>query len=447
MAQFHSTVYQNEYLPDGGTDVNAIVRIGVTGSGSAGSDGAAGEIIIIDCSGSMGRNSMKAARHAAMVAIDNILDGTYFAVVSGTHEAYLAYPIVNSGPGMVEMNPSTRDQAKRAISRLISDGGTAIGKWLNLALALFKSMRSKVSQRHALLLTDGADEHETADQLKQAIAACTGCFQCDCRGVGTYWVVSEIRKIARALMGTVDIIPEPSMMADEFAEIMRTAMSRGVSSADVRVWIPQGATLLFVRQVSPTVEDITQQCALVDQLTRDFPTGAWGDEERDYHVAVRLPAKALGQEKLAARVQLVVAGKARTQGLVKALWSDDSLLTAGINEEVAHYTGQTELAQAIQQGLAARKNGDLSTATSKLGRAVQLAEQTGNHEATTKLRKVVDVVDSGSGTVRLKQTVQKADEMALDTASTKTTRARRAASDVHSPSAEDNTRSAQVGWE
>ena len=123
-------------------------------------------------------------------------------------------------------------------------------------------------------------------------------------------------------------------------------------------------------------------------------------------------------------VQLVVADQPRTQGMVKAVWSNDDNLTAQINNEVAHYTGQTELAAAIQEGLAAKQAGDLSTATSKLGRAVQLATETGNREATTKLRKVVDVVDPGSGTVRLKRNVSKADEMALDTSSTKTTRTR-----------------------
>ena len=53
---------------------------------------------------------------------------------------------------------------------------------------------------------------------------------------------------------------------------------------------------------------------------------------------------------------------------------------------------------------------------------MQLAVETGNEEATTKLRKVVDVDDAGTGTVRLEAGVDKADEMALDTASTKTTR-------------------------
>jgi von Willebrand factor type A C-terminal domain len=92
---------------------------------------------------------------------------------------------------------------------------------------------------------------------------------------------------------------------------------------------------------------------------------------------------------------------------------------------VAHYTGQTELAAAIQDGLAARAAGDEATATAKLGRAVQLAAQTGNAEATSKLRKVVEVEEAATGKVRLKRQVDRLDEMALDTASTKTSRVRR----------------------
>ena len=32
---------------------------------------------------------------------------------------------------------------------------------------------------------------------------------------------------------------------------MRNAMSRGVADAQLRVWAPQGAQVLFVRQVAP----------------------------------------------------------------------------------------------------------------------------------------------------------------------------------------------------
>ncbi len=250
-------------------------------------------------------------------------------------------------------------------------------------------------------------------------------FQCDCRGVGTDWDVTELRGVATALLGTVDLIPDPARWQSAFRELMQQAMGRGVADAQLRVWAPQGAQVLFVRQVSPQVEDLTARRTDVNPLTGAYPTGAWGDETRDYHVAVRLAAKPVGSEQLAARVQLAVGDEVMTQGLVKALWSSDDTLTTRINPAVAHYTGQTELAEAIQEGLAAKAAGDEATATTKLGRAVQLAEATGNDEATSRLRKVVDIEDAGTGTVRLKQDVDKLDEMALDTSSTKTTRVKK----------------------
>ncbi|MFT4215704.1 MAG: VWA domain-containing protein [Micropruina sp.] len=425
MALFTSAVYQNEFLPDGGTDVNAIVTIACSGAGAAGQTGSgdAGEIIIVDTSGSMGNVNMAAAKQAAMVALDHILDGTYFAVVAGNHKAYLAYPMVQSGAGMVRMDARTRAEARRAISFFRADGGTAMGNWLNLAKALFDSI-GHLAQKHAILLTDGENHNETQQQLDMAIRNCLGQFQVDCRGVGVDWKVAEIRMIAQALLGTVDIIPNPSALGPAFAELMRTSMARGVAQADLRVWIPQGAQVLFIRQVSPTVEDLTARGVPINPLTQAYPTGSWGDEERDYHVQIRLPAKSVGQEQLAARVQLAIGPEVLTQGLVKAKWSSDLNLTAQINPEVAHYTGQTELAQAIQEGLQAKASGDERTATTKLGRAAQLAAETGNAEATAKLRKVVDIDNAETGTVRLKRGVAKADEMALDTASTKTTRIR-----------------------
>ena len=422
MADFTASVFQNEYLPDGGTDVNAIVTVTCAGAGTAGQTGggAAGEIIIVDTSGSMGPQTMAAAKQAATAALNEIVDGTWFAVIAGSDRAMLAYPAVSSGPGLVQMSAQTRSQAQQAVGRFVGSGGTAISTWLDLAGQLFDSV-PQVTQRHAILLTDG-ENRERDDKLESAIARATGYFQCDCRGAGTDWQVDEIRRISQALLGTVDIIPEPSQMETQFREMMRTSMSRGVAEAQLRVWSPQGAQVLFVRQVSPTVEDLTDRRVAINPLTGGYPTGAWSDESRDYHVAVRVAAKAIGQEQLAARVMLAVGDDVLAQGLVKATWSGNSELTAKIDQQVAHYTGQTELAAMIQEGLAAKASGDEATATTKLGRAVQLAAETGNDEATSKLKKVVDVQDEREGTVRLKAAVDKADEMALDTASTKTTR-------------------------
>lgn len=425
MAEFSATVYQNEFLPDGGTDVHAIVTVSCSGAGAAGQSGSgdAGEIIIVDTSGSMGADGVRAAAYAAQTALDQILDGVWFAVISGNDRAQLAFP-PSPEPVMVRMDPSTRQAAKGAVARFYADGGTAMGTWLRLASRVFATVPS-LTQKHAILLTDGENQHESPEVLTQTIAAVTGQFQCDCRGVGVAWQVDEVRRIATALLGTVDIIPAPDQLAAEFSKLIRQAMSKGVASADMRVWAPQSAQVLFVRQVSPNVDDLTSRRTEVNALTGAYPTGSWGDESRDYHVAVRLAAKGIGQEQLAARLQLAVGEQVVAQGLVKALWSADEALTTRINPEVAHYTGQTELADAIQEGLAAKAAGDTATATTKLGRAVQLAAQTGNEAATTRLRKVVEIDDQDTGTVRLKRSVEKADEMALDTASTKTTRVKK----------------------
>ena len=128
---------------------------------------------------------------------------------------------------------------------------------------------------------------------------------------------------------------------------------------------------------------------------------------------------------LAGRVSVVGEGsEPLAQGMIKAVWTDDEALSTRISVEVAHYTGQAELAEAIQDGMAARRAGDVERATSKLGRAVKLALDSGNAESARLLANVVDVVDPVTGTVRLKSKVSEEDAMTLDTRSTKTSRVR-----------------------
>jgi VWA domain-containing protein len=79
----------------------------------------------------------------------------------------------------------------------------------------------------------------------------------------------------------------------------------------------------------------------------------------------------------------------------------------------------------VRKGLEAREQGDEAAATRHLGRAVQLAHESGNADMTTRLTKVVDGVDPSQGTVRLKRDVGRAAAMDLELESTTTRRARR----------------------
>jgi hypothetical protein len=423
MTDFTSETYQNEYLPTGGTEVNAVVRVTAWGSGAGGtpSTGAA-EIILVDVSGSMNYpgTKIRAAREATAAAIDCIRDGVDFAIVAGTDVAREVYP----GNGhLAEASDATRVAAKKAVAALKARGGTAIGEWLTCADALFAAAPGAI--RHATLLTDGRNENETADELAATLSKCEGSFQCDCRGVGADWVVDELRRIASTLLGDVALVREPRDMRDDFTEIMERAMGRAVNDVAIRVWTPQGATVAFVKQVAPTIEDLTARRDAVNELSGDYPTGAWGDETRDYHVRIAVPARAVGEEMLAARVSLVVDGSAVSEAKVRALWTDDEALSTRVNAEVVRSTGHAEYAEAVQEGVAALREGDEKTATKRLGRAAQLAHALDDGAKLEEVGNVVDVHDAARGTVRLKRSIDELDVQALDAHSTKTTRTRK----------------------
>jgi hypothetical protein len=423
MTRFTADVYQNEFLAVGAIDVDAVVTVTATDAMPvvATAPTAAAEIVIVDASGSMISPSgkLKAAKQATAAAIDAIRDGVAFGVISGTEEARAVFPLNGT---LAPADDDTRARAKAAVANIVPTGGTAIGTWLTLARGLFEG--SPAGLRHAILLTDGQNQHETVEELERVLAECQGHFQCDCRGVGTDWEVAELRRIASALLGSVDIIAQPEDMVADFQAMIERAMARGTADVALRLWTPQGAAVGFVKQVAPTIEDLTDRAVSIDARSADYPTGAWGNESRDYHVNVRVAAREVDDEVLAGRLSLVVDGHVVTQALIRAVWTDEPALSTRISREVAHYTGQAELAEVIQEGLEARRAGDEEAATLKLGRAVQLATAGGNDGTLKLLRRVVEIDDAQSGTVRLSGSVDEVDEMSLDTRSTKTVRIR-----------------------
>ncbi|MEV6066761.1 VWA domain-containing protein [Nocardia sp. NPDC052001] len=416
-------VDQNPYLAEGVRVLDAVVSVETTDELMVAAPAQERvEILIIDCSGSMGNgDKFGGARNATLAALEVIPDGTRFAIVEGTDKAEVVYP---RDGATAPADKRSRQDARRALDKLRPHGGTAMGTWLGLSRMI--AQRHPGAMVHAILLTDGKNEHERPEQLAAEIGASQGLFSCDCRGVGTDWEPNELRAIASALHGTVDIVKTPDLLAADFAEMMQTSLAKVIPELTLRVWTPVGATVRFVKLVDPVIEDLTARRVATAAQIGEYPLGAWGAEERGYHVQIEVEAAPPGREKLAARISVVSGDEVLGQGLVKAVWTTDTDLSARISRRVAHYTGQAELAQVVQEGLAARKQGDVNTATAKLRRAVELANESGN-ENTAKLLKAVVEVDDRTGTVRLRSRVDAADEMALDVRSTKTARVRKEA--------------------
>jgi hypothetical protein len=422
---FSVTVYQNEYLSEGTREMHAVIGVASAGGASAAEPADKAVVLVVDVSGSMENPSTKisAARHAAAKAIKMLPDGTLFALVVGDFEAHCVYP--PSGERLVRADATTRAEAVEVARRLrVVGGGTRISTWIDLARRLVEAHHGAI--RVAYLLTDGRNEHETPDVLDAAVARAVGVLQCDTRGVGADWSVAELRMISSALLGEVEIIKGPEHMEKDFGAFMERAIGKTLPDVRLRIWIPRGATIRFFRQVAPTIEEFTDAAIAVDALTSDYLTGAWaGEESRDYHLCADVPEGDVGDERLVARVSVVVRQSVSSQGLVRAVWTDDLDRSTKLNDRVATYSDQEEADAAIREGLQARRDGDMPTATAKLRRAVQLAKAAGNEATLKLLRHVVDI-DDEKGTVKFKRHVDEADEKELDVGSKRTVR-------VHKP--------------
>ena len=424
MAEFTIECFQNEFLPAGGDLMHAIVTVGATGGGSdapapadPGADGRA-ELIIIDTSGSMTGKKLQEAKAATAAAIDNIPDGVRFGVIRGNHEAEVVFP---GRPPLPIASAQSRKEAKRTVAKLQAGGGTAIGAWIHLAGHVFAS---EGGIKHAILLTDGKNESESPEVFAQVVDQVRGKFQCDCRGVGSNWEVGELRTLAEALAGTYDIVADPSELTADFATMLSDSMSRQVAEVGLTVWTPQGAETVFFKQMDPMMLDLTTTRVEVAAQTGRYATGSWGDETRDYHLCVRIPPGTVGDEVLVARVSVTVGDEVTAKALVRAVWTEDVVMSTRINRRVAEALGETELADLIQEGVDSHRVGDVSRATDRFGRAVQLATEAGNAEAVERLSALVEIDDATTGRVRPKAKVEEIDVMIAETRSTRTVRTR-----------------------
>jgi hypothetical protein len=411
---FTLTVHQNEYLSVHDRVMRAALVVRALPAPEARRPQAA-QVLLVDCSGSMGypATKMRAARRAADAAIDALRDGSLFAVVAGTGQARPVYPTDGT---MARADARTRAEAHRANrAGLYDQGGTRIGTWLTAAGALLDGHPTAI--RHALLLTDGHDEHESAEELDRVLGACAGRFTCDARGVGDDWKVDELRRIVTVLRGRAEALDE-NELEDDFRSLTVALMGKVVADLRLRVRLPAGSRLRHLKQTFPTASDLTEHPLGEHEDVVEFSTGAWAaPEARDYQLAIELdgPDGPVDDERLAATVAVATVVPGTTDAVpagppapVVVRWTDDPGLSHWIRGEIAVQDQHELLEAAVTAGCVAYGEGRFDEAASAWGEAVRLATALGNDEVLERLRRGVEVLDAATGEVRVRPDLSRA---------------------------------------
>ncbi|EOD68711.1 VWA domain-containing protein [Amycolatopsis vancoresmycina] len=408
---------QRKYLAPGDDrmDVVLTVRVGETGA-VAPEPPPTAELLLVDCSSSMDwpPTKIEAARHACRVAIGALRDGVLFGVLECTGRARLVYP---AAPPLAVAGERTRQEAKDAVAQLIAGGGTAMSTWLDRARELFAETPAAI--RHAVLLTDGRNQSDRVGALEAALGRCQGEFACDARGIGDDWEPRDLDRITSVLRGSADAVLEDAELAADFRRLVERAMGRTVPDLRLRMTTMPYSRLRFVKQVFPTEVDLTAQCRTEGRVL-ELPTGAWGEELREYHLCLDVATAELTryEDLLLGTVTLVegAGDPAGEQQAVVGFLTDDLALSGVPDERVARVTGQAELGNAVRAGWDAFERDDRTAAAREWGTAVRLATELGNEEILKRLGRLIDVRDDGG--VTFKEGVRPRDGFSLVLGST-----------------------------
>ena len=422
--QFSLESFYNPHLAVGATRLDAIVTVTANKSASeavATTSTHKAVAYLVDSSGSMdNENKLRMAKIALRQAIDLLDESCFFSIITFDSAAHVIVP-------MAPLNRAQKNIAYDAINQLVARGGTCMSTALRAARREFG--RVSMAIPYAQFLTDGENNDNDKAALQDALKECEGQFICDCWGVGVQWHPDELRLISQKLLGTADAVPDPDHLEAQFRQALARVMSKGIGDVRLRLQMPRTSQLLNIKQMSPEIVDLTSLIRPIDDRQRDVPIGAWSaGESRDYHAVFQLEPQNPGEELMACRPRVIAlqnGAEVVTEGQrIIATWTTDEALSTRLDPNVAHYTGQEELADAIREGLEAKARGNLDQATVLLGKAARIAIATNNDEVTARLKKVVDVVDADSGTVRLKSGASKGAELELDMGGTRTVRHR-----------------------
>jgi hypothetical protein len=271
--------------------VEALITVAARATGIAPGAARIAEVLIMDRSRSMmSQNKIHEARRAACAAIDMLPDGALFGIIGGNSRAERAFP---SAGGLVPVDAAAKTAAKRQVMSLRPEGGTKIGGWLAAANELFATGPAAGVIRYAVLYSDGKNEHETREELDDALRVCVDRFVCDVRGLGDDWDYAELLHIAETLGGDAAAVIDVANLTDDFTGLMRRVGRLVVPRVYLRLTPDPRFLVESISQTHPVQAELSRSQRRADGTVIDVPLGPWEHETRSYQLTLRFQPDSL----------------------------------------------------------------------------------------------------------------------------------------------------------
>ncbi|HEY4384239.1 MAG TPA: vWA domain-containing protein [Ktedonobacteraceae bacterium] len=356
--------------------------------------------IVLDCSGSMQGEKIKAACAGAIKVIEELDEQFSFVVIAFSNTARVIY-------GPAEGIHGHKQRAIEVVRKVQASGGTKMGKALKAVIEAFAPYHEWA--RTVLFLTDGQNG-ETKNEFMQAVEQCVReRISIYAWGVGTDWNADELRALAEKTHGRADIIPQPQQIEAAFRQTFHQIRQTALTNVRFAIWTPEEVKVQQVQQAYPTLVDLALSPDSANPRQQIVSLGSFAlGERRDYLMTLSIRPHEPGQKYMIMRpsVKFVDAQQAEMEergpreSWIAVEWTLQMALAAKINERVAHYTREGELADLISRGNEALAHGNQQQAATLLAQALDMSEQVKNEEIARLLRGIV--VRNANGQAALK---------------------------------------------
>jgi Ca-activated chloride channel family protein len=338
---------------------------------------------VLDHSGSMRGNKLRAMKAAAGLALDRLGDDDTVAIVIFNHETVVLVP---SQPA------AGRDSIKRLINGIRDEGGTKIARALAAGLGeLTRGPQGALSR--LILLTDGETDKDERECIAMADQAGASGVPITAFGVGNEWNDGLLTEIANRSHGEVEHLQRPEQIEDNFQAVVQQAQGSIFQNANATLRLVTGVQPRAAWQVVPLIKNLgykplaertvvvpleqlekdNRRVLLFELMVEPKPAGQYriGQLEVDYDVP-----------------QLGITGEKARTDLVLQITTDQTL-TKQVNPQVMNIVEKVSAFKLQTRALDDIEAGNVAGATQKLQSAVTRLLNTGEADLAQTVQKEV----------------------------------------------------------